>query len=98
MAAALNVLGRAEVRLQGRRIAILGDMLELGPSGPELHRGLFDDVKTNNVDLVYCCGPLMRNLWEALSPGKRGGYAEDAARLESQVVSGIRAGDALMVK
>ena len=98
MAAALNVLGRAEVRGQGRRIAILGDMLELGPSGPELHRGLFDDVKTNNVDLVYCCGPLMRNLWEALSPGKRGGYAEDAARLESQVVSGIRAGDALMVK
>jgi len=98
MAAALNVLAQAEVHAQGRRIAILGDMLELGPSSDELHRGLSDDVKANNIDLVYCCGPSMRNLWDALSPGKRGGYAQDAAGLESQVVSAIRAGDTLMVK
>jgi len=98
MAAALNVLAQAEVHAQGRRIAILGDMLELGPRSDELHRGLSDDVKVNNIDLVYCCGPSMRNLWDALSPGKRGGYAQDAAGLESQVVSAIRAGDTLMVK
>jgi UDP-N-acetylmuramoyl-tripeptide--D-alanyl-D-alanine ligase len=98
MAAALNVLAQAEVHAQGRRIAILGDMLELGPRSDELHRGLSDDVKANHIDLVYCCGPSMRNLWDALSPGKRGGYAQDAASLESQVVSAIRAGDALMVK
>ncbi len=98
MAAALNVLGQAEVGAQGRRIAILGDMLELGPAGPGLHRGLADAVKENRIDLVYCCGPLMRNLWDALSPGKRGGYAENAASLDTQLVSAIRAGDALMIK
>jgi UDP-N-acetylmuramoyl-tripeptide--D-alanyl-D-alanine ligase len=98
MAAALNVLGQAEVHARGRRIAILGDMLELGPRSDELHRSLSDDVKANNIDLVYCCGPSMRNLWDALAPGKRGGYAQDASSLESQAVSAIRAGDALMVK
>jgi UDP-N-acetylmuramoyl-tripeptide--D-alanyl-D-alanine ligase len=98
MAAALNVLGAAAIGPQGRRIAVLGDMLELGPTGAELHRGLIDAVRANHIDLVYCCGPLMRNLWDALSSGKRGGYAESAAALESQVVAAIRAGDAIMVK
>jgi len=98
MAAALNVLGRAAVGPHGRRIAVLGDMLELGPTGPELHRGLVEAVKANHVDLVYCCGPLMRNLWDALSTGKRGGYAESAASLEAEAVGAIRAGDAIMVK
>jgi len=98
MAAALNVLGHATLGPQGRRIAVLGDMLELGPTGAELHRGLIDAIKANQIDLVYCCGPLMRNLWEALSTGKRGGYAESAAILEAQAVAAIRAGDAIMIK
>jgi UDP-N-acetylmuramoyl-tripeptide--D-alanyl-D-alanine ligase len=98
MAAALSVLGRAAVGPHGRRIAVLGDMLELGPTSPALHRGLNDAVKANHIDLVYCCGPLMRNLWEALSTGKRGGYAESATGLEAQVVAAIRAGDAIMIK
>jgi UDP-N-acetylmuramoyl-tripeptide--D-alanyl-D-alanine ligase len=98
MAAALNVLGQASVGPQGRRIAMLGDMLELGPTGAELHCGLNEAVKANQIDLVYCCGPLMRNLWDALSTGKRGGYAESAAGLEAQAIAAIRAGDAIMVK
>jgi UDP-N-acetylmuramoyl-tripeptide--D-alanyl-D-alanine ligase len=98
MAAALNVLGQAVVGPRGRRIAMLGDMLELGPTGAELHRGLNEAIKANQVDLVYCCGPLMRNLWDALSTGKRGGYAESAAALEEHAVAAIRAGDAIMVK
>jgi UDP-N-acetylmuramoyl-tripeptide--D-alanyl-D-alanine ligase len=98
MAAALNVLGSAAVGPQGRRIAVLGDMLELGPTAPALHLGLNEAIKANNVDLVYCCGPLMRNLWDALSTGKRGGYAENSASLEAQVISAIRAGDAIMIK
>jgi UDP-N-acetylmuramoyl-tripeptide--D-alanyl-D-alanine ligase len=98
MAAALNVLGQAAVSGQGRRIAILGDMLELGATSPALHAGLLDAVKANNIDLVYCCGPLMRHLWDALSSGKRGGYAGSAAELEAQAVAAIRAGDAIMVK
>jgi UDP-N-acetylmuramoyl-tripeptide--D-alanyl-D-alanine ligase len=98
MAAALNVLGQAAVGPHGRRIAVLGDMLELGPTSPALHRGLNEAIKANHIDLVYCCGPLMRNLWEALSTGKRGGYADSAAGLEAQAVAAIRTGDAIMVK
>jgi UDP-N-acetylmuramoyl-tripeptide--D-alanyl-D-alanine ligase len=98
MAAALNVLGQAVVGPQGRRIAVLGDMLELGPTSAELHRGLNEAIKANHIDLVYCCGPLMRNLWDALSTGKRGGYADSAASLEAQAVGAIRAGDAIMIK
>ena len=98
MAAALNVLGSAAVGPQGRRIAVLGDMLELGPTAPALHRDLNEAIKANHVDLVYCCGPLMRNLWDALSPGKRGGHAENSAGLEAQVIAAIRGGDAIMVK
>jgi UDP-N-acetylmuramoyl-tripeptide--D-alanyl-D-alanine ligase len=55
-------------------------------------------VKANGIDLVYCCGPLMRNLWDVLSAGKRGGYADSSAGLESQVVAAVRAGDAIMIK
>jgi UDP-N-acetylmuramoyl-tripeptide--D-alanyl-D-alanine ligase len=98
MAAAINVLGQAAIGPRGRRIAVLGDMLELGPTGPSLHGGLAEAVKANGIDLVYCCGPLMRNLWDALSAGKRGGYADSSAGLESQVVSAVRAGDAIMIK
>jgi UDP-N-acetylmuramoyl-tripeptide--D-alanyl-D-alanine ligase len=98
MAAALGVLGQAAVGPRGRRIAVLGDMLELGPTSADLHRGLNDAIKANHIDLVYCCGPLMRNLWDALSTGKRGGYADSAASLEAEAVVAIRAGDAIMVK
>jgi UDP-N-acetylmuramoyl-tripeptide--D-alanyl-D-alanine ligase len=98
MGAALNVLGQAAIGVQGRRIAVLGDMLELGPTSPALHQGLAEAVVANRIDLVFCCGPLMRNLWDALSAGKRGGYAENSTGLERQIVSAIRAGDAIMVK
>jgi len=98
MAAAISVLGKARLGPQGRRIAVLGDMLELGPASADLHAGLNDAIKTHHIDLVYCCGPLMRNLWDALSTGKRGGYADSAANLEAQVLAAIRAGDAVMIK
>jgi UDP-N-acetylmuramoyl-tripeptide--D-alanyl-D-alanine ligase len=98
MAAALSVLGQARIGPRGRRIAVLGDMLELGAASAELHRGLNEAIKANQIDLVYCCGPQMHNLWDALSTGKRGGYADSAANLESQIVAAIRAGDAIMIK
>ncbi len=98
MAAALAVLGQAAVGPQGRRIAVLGDMLELGPKGRALHRGLADSVLANAVDLVFCCGPLMHALWQALPASRRGGYAEDSAALEAQLLPAIRAGDVVMVK
>jgi UDP-N-acetylmuramoyl-tripeptide--D-alanyl-D-alanine ligase len=96
--AALALLGQAPIGPQGRRIAVLGDMLELGPKGKALHRGLAAAVEANAIDLVFCCGPLMHSLWRALPAGRCGGYAEDSAALEAQVVPAIRAGDVVMVK
>ena len=98
MAAAIALLGQAPVGPRGRRIAVLGDMLELGPSGAELHRGLAAPLAAAKVDLVFCSGPLMKALWEALPSNRRGGYADTAAALEPAVVEAIRDGDAVMVK
>ncbi len=52
----------------------------------------------NNVDVVFCSGPLMRHLWEALPSERRGGYAETSAALESSVLAVVQPGDAVMVK
>ena len=98
MRAAIALLGQASIGKRGRRVAVLGDMLELGPTAAELHRALADAIETAGIDLVFCSGPLMRALWEALPSRARGGYAETAAGLEPTVLDAIRAGDAVMVK
>ena len=98
MRAAIALLGQAEIGPQGRRIAVLGDMLELGAAGADLHRGLVDSIPAHGIDLVFCCGPLMHALWEALPSERRGGYAESAGALEADVIAAIRPGDAVMVK
>src|SRR5579883_2459261 len=96
--AALALLGQAALAPPGRRIAVLGDMLELGPTSEDLHRGLSDAICQNGIDLVYCAGPLMAALWDVLPSARRGGYAKTAAELEPQVIAAVRAGDAIMVK
>src|SRR6267142_1500317 len=98
MRAAIALLGQAEIGSRGRRIAVLGDMLELGTAGADLHRELVEPIRAHGIDLVFCCGPLMRALWEALPSERRGGYAEGADALEADVIAAIRPGDALMVK
>jgi UDP-N-acetylmuramoyl-tripeptide--D-alanyl-D-alanine ligase len=98
MRAAIALLGQAPIGKHGRRIAVLGDMLELGSSADAMHRKLADAIEAAGIDLVFCSGPLMRALWEALPSRARGGYAEMAAGLESAVLGAIRAGDAVMVK
>jgi UDP-N-acetylmuramoyl-tripeptide--D-alanyl-D-alanine ligase len=103
MRAALALLGQAELdQIKGsarsRRIAVLGDMLELGSSGRELHRNLAAAVVSNGIDLVFCFGPLMRSLWEALPSNRRGRYAETSAELQSHVLAAVGPGDIVMVK
>jgi UDP-N-acetylmuramoyl-tripeptide--D-alanyl-D-alanine ligase len=98
MRAALALLGQMPMGPRSRRIAVLGDMLELGSQGRELHAALVEPVLAHDVDLVFCCGPLMRALWEALPSERRGGYAESSTALESAVIGEIQAGDAIMVK
>jgi UDP-N-acetylmuramoyl-tripeptide--D-alanyl-D-alanine ligase len=98
MRAALALLSHANVGPLGRRIAVLGDMLELGPRGAELHRELAMAVLAHDVDLVFCCGPLMHAFWEALPSRRKGGYAETSAALEPHVLAAVQPGDAVMVK
>jgi len=96
--AALAVLDQAEIGEKGRRIAVLGDMLELGPEAEGLHASLVPAIVSGRTDLVFCCGPLMQNLWKGLPADRRGAYADNSADLESAVLSALRPGDVLMVK
>ena len=98
MRAAFALLGQAPIGARGRRIAVLGDMLELGAAGADLHRELAGPIRQHGIDLVFCAGPLMAALWEALPSACRGGYAKDAAALEPEVVGAVRSGDAVMIK
>jgi UDP-N-acetylmuramoyl-tripeptide--D-alanyl-D-alanine ligase len=77
---------------------VLGDMLELGQAGAELHRAIAEQVTEYGIDLVFCAGPLMAALWEALPANRRGAHAAIAEDLELTVLGAVRGGDALMVK
>ncbi len=101
--AALETIGLAEPGLnptgrRGRRIAVIGDMLELGPRADELHAEIAKAPEIASVDLVYACGPHSRALYDSLPPEKRGEWAEDSATLAPIVNEAIRIGDALVVK
>jgi len=96
--AALATLSGIETGPRGRRIAVIGDMLELGPTSPDLHRGLAEAVEAAQVDLVFAAGPLTRNLYEALPVSRRGGVAETSADLIEPLARTLRPGDAVMVK
>ena len=98
MRAAIALLGQAVPARDGRRIAVLGDMRELGPSAPELHAGLAADLAAAGVERVFMAGPLMRALHDALPATLRGGYADTAADLEAMVADELERGDVVMVK
>jgi UDP-N-acetylmuramoyl-tripeptide--D-alanyl-D-alanine ligase len=96
MAAALDSL-KARPLHDGRRIAILGDMLELGDDAPAYHRALAKHLA--GIDGVYCVGPLMQHLYALLPAGQGLGWHEDPATLEPRQIAGlIRGGDVVVVK
>ncbi len=96
MASAIATLGAR--RGAGRRIVALTDMLELGPEAQAFHAGLAASLEAASIDLVFCAGPLMKSLWDALPPTRRGGYAETAADLAPRLAEVVKAGDLVMVK
>ena len=96
MVAALDSLKSRPVA-KGRRIAILGDMLELGDEAPSYHTDLAKHL--DGIDGVYCVGPLMHHLYSLLPKDKGLGWHEDPATLEpQQVASLLRGGDVVVVK
>ncbi len=98
VAAALALLSTLKPGKNGRRIAVLGDMLELGAFAEDLHRGLAKDMERNGIDRVHAAGPLMKHLWDALPEAKRGAHADLSSNLLDDVMSDLRAGDCVMVK
>ncbi|TXN23591.1 UDP-N-acetylmuramoylalanyl-D-glutamyl-2,6-diaminopimelate--D-alanyl-D-alanine ligase [Methylobacterium sp. WL9] len=96
--AALATLSGIETSGRGRRIAVLGDMLELGPSAEQRHRELADAVRASGIDLVFTAGSMMRHLFEALPVANRGIAAATSADLVDAVLDSLRPGDAVMVK
>jgi UDP-N-acetylmuramoyl-tripeptide--D-alanyl-D-alanine ligase len=96
MASAIATLGARKT--DGRRIVALTDMLELGDEAPRYHAALAEPLAEAKVDLVFCAGRLMKSLWDALPPTRRGGYAETAADLAPQVSRAAEPGDLVMVK
>lgn len=98
MRAALATLASVPRQKFPRRIAVLGDMLELGADAPELHAGLKDAVEDAGIDLIFACGPHMKGLYDALPKSKRGGYAQTSSSLQPLLLSELHGGDAIMVK
>ncbi|GEO81820.1 UDP-N-acetylmuramoyl-tripeptide--D-alanyl-D-alanine ligase [Pararhodospirillum oryzae] len=98
LVAALTTLSLLRPGPGGRRIAVLGDMLELGAQGPALHAGLARTVLDRGLDLVYTAGPLMAHLHAALPVRQRGDHAPDAETLAPVVRNAVRPGDVVMVK
>ncbi len=80
-----------------RRVAVLGDMLELGEASEGHHRGLKEAVDAAGVDLVLACGPMMRLLLDDLAPERRA-WAPTSTELEAVLLGIVQAGDVVMIK
>ncbi len=96
--AALTVLGMSHPTGGGRRIAVLGDMLELGPESERFHVELAENIVSAGIDLAYLSGSNMAHLYEALPQHLRGGHAPDSTGLLPIVAGALRAGDIVLVK
>ncbi len=98
MKAAFKVLAMVDPGRGGRRIAVLGDMYELGADGARLHKELAMPLEAAGVQLVYTSGPLMKNLYDALPQDKRGAHIDDTKELAKIVPDVLVPGDVVMVK
>ncbi len=104
MAAALDVLiaavpqdnvGRVP---RGRRIAVLGDMLELGATEIALHQAIAAHPGLAALTTIHCVGPRMQSLWQMLPRSQRGEWVATAAELAPRARSLVDAGDIILIK
>ena len=98
MAAALETLSLTPRKRQGRRIAVLGDMAELGDVAVQLHSDLADKADAADIDLVITCGALMQNLHNALPTGRLGMHADNHHEALSILRRELHRDDVVMVK
>lgn len=98
MRAAFQTSSLIEPGTGGRRIAVLGDMLELGDRSEAAHRDLLAPLEDAGFDQVHATGTLMKMLWDDLPKALRGIYRPDADALAEAVGNSIAAGDVVLVK
>ncbi|WP_375660738.1 UDP-N-acetylmuramoyl-tripeptide--D-alanyl-D-alanine ligase [Bartonella sp. CL71SXKL] len=98
MRAALELLATGPVGKEGRRIAILGDMLELGEYSEKLHRDLIKPIRLSGANPVFLFGEAMKSLVSDLSAGVKVHYAENIEKILPLLLAEISSGDLLMVK
>jgi UDP-N-acetylmuramoyl-tripeptide--D-alanyl-D-alanine ligase len=96
--AALSTMSATPRSAYPRRIAVLGDMLELGAAAGELHRDLSQSLHAAGIDLLLACGPSMRLLYDALPAARQGAWAASSHELLPELLSRVRGGDVVMVK
>ena len=97
MAAALDVFA-GQKAADGRKVLVLGDMLELGEKGPLLHAALKDAVLATGAEAVYLVGPGMAALADALGPEIVTGHKLTTDEIADSVLADLAYGDAVMVK
>jgi len=81
-----------------RRIAVMGDMLELGDDSARLHEDLKEAVDAAEVDLVFACGPHMQRLYAALPTARRGEWGPTSQDILAALIATVRVGDVVMIK
>lgn len=96
--AAIETLAGVAPGRGGRRIVVLGDMLELGPNSAAIHAALLETLTRSGIDLVFTAGDEMEHLHDVLPPAMRGEHAATAGDLAPLVAAAVRAGDAVSVK
>ena len=96
--AAIAVLAATPTGPSGRRIAVLGDMLELGEDSPQLHAGLATDLEEAQVDMLFSCGPNMSELSNSVPPAMNLLHADASAGLIARLCETVRPGDVVTVK
>jgi UDP-N-acetylmuramoyl-tripeptide--D-alanyl-D-alanine ligase len=95
MRAALSVLGHSKGK---RKIAVIGDMREMGVVAQRRHEELLDSLVDNKIDLVFCCGPYMAYLYERLPVHMKGEHRATSLELIPLVLDAVRPGDVISVK
>ncbi len=94
MAATLAVLGREN----GRRIAVLGEMRELGERSADLHAGIAPHLIGAGVELALLVGEAMAPLAHALEGRLDVRHVPDAATATTALADLLAPGDAVLVK
>jgi UDP-N-acetylmuramoyl-tripeptide--D-alanyl-D-alanine ligase len=95
MRAALAVLGQSQGR---RKIAVIGDMREIGDLARKRHEELIEPLLAHKIDLVFCCGPNMAHLFALLPDHMKGAYTETSIDLIPHVLETVTSGDVISIK